>query len=132
MLNNSRDFATFYERHYISAQDDWVRCISEHLADCSRVFGGDLQAMTLEVLLRCWVVERTFNWMTRPRRLVRDDESRIDVSTAMIHVAMSGLPVQRNAHPCVSKRTLCELSTNCEPRPFVNHLPALPARFYGR
>jgi len=34
------------------------------------------------------VVERSFGWMTRWRRLVRDDEERIDVSQAMILVAI--------------------------------------------
>ena len=37
-----------------------------------------------EVLPRRWVVERTFGWMIRWRRLVRDYERRIDVSKAMI------------------------------------------------
>jgi transposase len=52
-----------------------------------------------EVLPRRWVVERTFAWMIRWRRLVRDYESRIDVSTAMIHVAMGSILIRRNAHP---------------------------------
>lgn len=52
-----------------------------------------------EVLPRRWVVERTFGWMIRWRRLVRDYERRIDVSTAMIHVAMGGLLIRRNARP---------------------------------
>ncbi len=38
-----------------------------------------------EVLPRRWVVERTVGLITRWRRLVRDYERRIDVSTAMIH-----------------------------------------------
>jgi len=38
---------------------------------------------------RRWVVERTFGWMTRWRRLVRDYEKRLDVSGAMIHLAMA-------------------------------------------
>jgi transposase len=33
-----------------------------------------------KLLPRRWVVERTFGWMTRWRRLVRDYEHRIDVS----------------------------------------------------
>lgn len=33
-----------------------------------------------KVLPRRWVVERTFGWMTRWRRLVRDYEKRLDVS----------------------------------------------------
>jgi transposase len=52
-----------------------------------------------EVLPRRWVVERTFGWMTRWRRLVRDYEKRIDVSRAMILVAMGGNLLRRNAHP---------------------------------
>ena len=52
-----------------------------------------------EVLPRRWVVERTFGWMIRWRRLVRDYEKRIDVSKAMILVAMGGNMLRRNAHP---------------------------------
>ena len=52
-----------------------------------------------EVLPRRWVVERTFGWMMRWRRLVRDYERRIDVSHAMILVAMGGNLLRRNAHP---------------------------------
>jgi transposase len=51
-----------------------------------------------QVLPRRWVVERTFGWMTRWRRLVRDDEKRIDVSKAMIHVAMGSLSWRRIVH----------------------------------
>ena len=51
------------------------------------------------VLPRRWVVERTFGWMTRHRRLVRDYEARMDVSHAMIDVAMAGLLIRRLAHP---------------------------------
>jgi len=51
-----------------------------------------------KVLPRRWVVERTFGWLTRWRRLVRDDESRIDVSEAMIHVALGSLLLRRVSH----------------------------------
>ena len=51
-----------------------------------------------EVLPRRWVVERTFGWMIRWRRLVRDYERRLDVSEAMIHVAMGSLLLRRIAH----------------------------------
>lgn len=51
-----------------------------------------------KVLPRRWVVERTFGWMTRWRRLVRDYEARIDVSEAMIHVAMGSLLLRRISH----------------------------------
>jgi transposase len=52
-----------------------------------------------QVLLRRWVVERTFGWMTRWRRLVRDYEQRLEVSEAMILIAMASILLRRNAHP---------------------------------
>ena len=51
-----------------------------------------------KALPRRWVVERTFGWMTRWRRLVRDYKQRIDVSEAMIHVAMGSLLLRRISH----------------------------------
>jgi putative transposase len=51
-----------------------------------------------KVLPRRWVVERTFGWMTRWRRLVRDYEQRLDASEAMIHVAMGSLLLRRISH----------------------------------
>ena len=51
------------------------------------------------VLPRRWVVERTLGWMTRHRRLVRDYEERLDVSEAMIDIAMGGLLIRRMTHP---------------------------------
>jgi transposase len=53
----------------------------------------------LQDLPRRWVVERTFGWMTRWRRLVRDYERRCDVSEAMIHISMGALLIRRIAHP---------------------------------
>ena len=50
-------------------------------------------------IVRRWVVERTFGWMVRWRRLVRDYERDLDVSEAMIHVTMGALLVRRFAHP---------------------------------
>jgi putative transposase len=46
-------------------------------------------------LPRRWVVERSFGWMMQWRRLVRDYERRIDVSTEMIYVAMGSLLLKR-------------------------------------
>lgn len=52
-----------------------------------------------QVLPRRWVVERTFGWMVRWRRLVRDYERRLDVSDAMIHLGMGALLLRRVANP---------------------------------
>ena len=46
-------------------------------------------------LPRRWVVERTFGWTMRWRRLVRDYEMRLHISTAMIHVALGSVLLQR-------------------------------------
>lgn len=51
-----------------------------------------------KVLPRRWVVERTFGWKTRWKRLVRDYEQRLDVSEAMIHAALGSLMLRRIVH----------------------------------
>ncbi len=50
-----------------------------------------------EVLPRRWVVERTFAWITKCRRLVLDYERRIDHAEAMVQLAMIGLMLRRLA-----------------------------------
>lgn len=52
-----------------------------------------------KVIPRRWVVERSIGWLTRYRRLVRDYERRLDVSEAMIFLAMGNLLVRRISHP---------------------------------
>jgi putative transposase len=42
-----------------------------------------------------WMVERSLGWMMQWRRLVKDYEQRIDVSTEMIYVAMGSLLLKR-------------------------------------
>lgn len=52
-----------------------------------------------EPLQKRWVVERTFGWMMRWRRLVRDYEERLDVSEAMIQIAMASQLLRRIVIP---------------------------------
>ena len=47
------------------------------------------------VLPRRWVVERTFGWLVRHRRLVRDYETLPETSEAMIYLAMIRLMLKR-------------------------------------
>jgi transposase len=47
------------------------------------------------VLPRRWVVERTFAWLSRCRRLARDYETRTQSSEALILLAMSRLMLRR-------------------------------------
>jgi len=60
----------------------------------------------LKVLPRLWIVVRTFGWMMRWRRIVRDYEQRIDVSEAMILIALRSLLPRRIAIDTLFKRTL--------------------------
>ena len=50
------------------------------------------------VLHRRWVVERTLAWISKHRRCVRDYESRIDTSEAMVTIAMIMTMSRRLAH----------------------------------
>ena len=44
---------------------------------------------------RRWVIERTFGWMMRWRRLIRGYEQRIDVSQNMIYMTTHSLLMRR-------------------------------------
>lgn len=48
-----------------------------------------------QVQPRRWVVERTFAWLMRYRRLARDYEQRLDVSEPMIYIALSSTLLHR-------------------------------------
>jgi putative transposase len=49
------------------------------------------------VLPKRWIVERTFGWLTKSRRLCRDYEVRLDHSEAMIRICMIRLMARRLA-----------------------------------
>ena len=51
----------------------------------------------LEVLPRRWVVERTFAWIGRNRRLAKDFEGIAQTAAAYIKLAMIGLMLRRLA-----------------------------------
>ncbi len=65
----------------------------------SRSSGAPTRSLASRFCHAAWVVERTFGWMTRWKRLVRDYEQRLDVSEAMIHVALGSLMLRRIVHP---------------------------------
>ena len=48
----------------------------------------DLQTKSFKVLPRRWVVERTFGWLSRNRRLTKDYERRAQTSETLIEIAI--------------------------------------------
>jgi len=56
-------------------------------------------ARTFQVLPRRWVVERTFGWLNRERRLSKDYERLTNTTEAFVHIAMARLMTRRLARP---------------------------------
>jgi len=54
-------------------------------------------AKGFKVLPKRWIVERTFGWLTKSRRLCRDYEVRLDHSESMIRICMIRLMLKRLA-----------------------------------
>ena len=50
-----------------------------------------------QILPKRWVVERTFGWLVRQRRLARDYERLPETSEAFIYIAMIRIMVRRLA-----------------------------------
>jgi len=61
------------------------------------------EACGFQVLPRRWVVERTFGWFNRYRRLSKDYEFLTDTSETMIYIAMIHLMLKR-LRPCQAAR----------------------------
>jgi transposase len=56
------------------------------------------RAKGFQVLPKRWIVERTFGWLYKSRRLCRDYEVRPDHSEAMIRICMIRLMIRRLAN----------------------------------
>jgi putative transposase len=73
---------------------DWVML---HLWGILEVVTRRTGAVGFEVEPHRWIVERTFGWFNRYRRLSKDYEQLPDTGEALIYVAMTHLMVRRLA-----------------------------------
>lgn len=73
---------------------DWVRRVCGWVLEIVKRPEG---AKGFVVLPRRWVVERTFGWFNRYRRLSKDYEFHTETSEAMIYVVMIHIMARRLA-----------------------------------
>lgn len=57
----------------------------------------DKEAKGFEVLPKRWIVEQTFGWLRRDRRLAKDYERKVQTSETLIEVAIIRLILRRLA-----------------------------------
>ena len=85
---------------YAGALIEWVRQLRARRRVKLEIVRRSDAVTGFVVLPKRWIVERTFGWLNRCRRLSKDYEYLTETSEAMIHVAMINLMVRRLArHP---------------------------------
>ena len=60
-----------------------------------KIVARDREAKGFEVLPKRWIVERTFSWLIRNRRLSKDYERLVQTSETFIEIAMIRLILRR-------------------------------------
>jgi putative transposase len=83
-----------------------------------------------QLLPHRWIVERTFGWLGRYRRLSKDYEGRTDVSETMIRVAMIHLMLRRVA-PARRTETRGRRQWRTPPDLGSRRVPGRPAAVVG-
>ena len=80
---------------YRGALIDWVKSRLGWTLEIVAKLGGQVG---FQVLPKRWIVERTFAWLNRQRRLGKDYERLPETSEAFVYVAMIRLMLRRLAH----------------------------------
>lgn len=73
---------------YAGALIAWVRGLRKRCTVCLEIVRRSDDVKGFKVLPRRWVVERTFGWLGRYRRLSKDYEFLTTSSETMVHIAM--------------------------------------------
>ena len=79
-----------YKAHFVA----WAHGVGDWAVE---IVARPAGAKGFQLLPRRWVVERTFAWLGRSRRLSKDDEGGPETSEAWIRIAMIHLMLKRLA-----------------------------------
>jgi len=82
---------------YLGALVQWVKQLRPFGKLKLEIVRRSDRAKGFTVLPKRWIVERTFGWLTKSRRLCRDYEVRLDHSEAMVRICMIRLMLKRLA-----------------------------------
>lgn len=82
---------------YAGALVAWVKGLRPHGKLRLDIVRRSDQAKGFQLVRKRWIVERTFSWLYKSRRLSRDYEQRADHSESHIYVSMSRLMLKRLA-----------------------------------
>lgn len=80
---------------YSGALIEWVALLRQRAPLRLEIVRRHDNAKGFAVLPKRWIVERTFGWLGRSRRLSKDYETQIPHSQAMVLIAMSHLMLRR-------------------------------------
>ena len=82
---------------YLGALVQWVKQLRPFGKLRLEIVRRSDRAKGFQILPKRWIVERTFGWLYKSRRLCRDYEVRFDHSEAMIRICMIRLMLKRLA-----------------------------------
>ena len=83
---------------YQGQLESWVRLMGSLFGSpglALEIIKRSDQGKGFKLLPRRWVVERTFGWLMKSRRLVRDHERKPSHHEAFVYLAMIGFAVKR-------------------------------------
>jgi len=80
---------------YAGKLTQWVSGLRQRMRIALEIVRRSDQQRGFQAQRKRWIVERTFGWLTRYRRLRCDYEEHTESSTAMIHIAMISLMLKR-------------------------------------
>jgi len=82
---------------YAGSLVEWVRALRPRRGTRLEIVKHSTTLHRFKVLPRRWVVERTFAWLGRSRRLSKDYEHTVSSSESFIYIAMIHLMLRRLA-----------------------------------